>query len=106
MYNDDSVTPPPAETPAEKKKRRPAERARRKENKKKKQNEILIACSQNYNGSSSRDKTEETPRQMQRQKIGIVFGQEGRRPSENLERWDTARYLLASGRSYKQDPTR
>ena len=108
LHNVNSATPTPTETPAEKKKRRAAERARRKENKKRNQNEVLIACSQNYNGSSSRDKMEETSRQMQRQKIGIAFGQEGRRPRDTFERWDTCRRTIywLRGEATKQDPMR
>jgi len=92
------------ETPEEKKVRRAAERARRKMNKKRNQNDVLIACSQNYNGSSSRDKMEETSRQMQRQKIGIVFGQEGRRPSDNLERRDTGELFIGFGEKPQAGP--
>jgi hypothetical protein len=97
MCNITSDPSTPTETEAAKKVRRAAERARRKANKKCKKNETLVACSQNFNGGSSREKMEEISRQMQQQKIGIVFGQEGRRPNENHGRWDTGEVFIGFG---------
>ena len=66
-------------------------------NKRKNNDDSIVTCSQNYNGSSSREKLEETSREMRAQKIGIVFGQEGRRPKNQIQRWDTGEAFIAFG---------
>ena len=68
-----------SETAMEKKKRYNDEKKVRKQNKKLGHSDMLVACSQNFNGSSSREKIEEAVRIMSDTKIGIIFGQEGRR---------------------------
>ena len=80
-----------------KKLRRARERAGRKKNKREKKNETLTCCSQNYNGSSTREKMEGSSRQMRHQKIGITFGQEGRNPTQLVERCDTGEIFIGFG---------
>ena len=77
--------------------RRKNEKKQRKMNKRKNNDDSIVICSQNYNGSSSREKLEETSREMRAQKIGIVFGQEGRRPKNQIQRWDTGEAFIAFG---------
>ena len=97
LYTNTTPIPHPGETAEEKKIRRAKERAGRKKNKREKKNETLICCSQNYNGSSTREKMEESSRQMRNQKIGIIFGQEGRNPTQSMERWDTGEIFIGFG---------
>jgi exonuclease III len=85
------------ETVEEKKQRFRGEKAARKKNKKTGNSEMLVACSQNFNGSSSRDKLEEAARIMTDQKICIIFGQEGRRPRNVVERFDSGHLFIAFG---------
>jgi endonuclease/exonuclease/phosphatase family metal-dependent hydrolase len=77
--------------------RRKKEKKQRKLNKRKNNDVSIVMCSQNYNGSSSREKLEETSREMRAQKIGIVFGQEGRRPAAQIQRRDTDEAFITFG---------
>ena len=85
------------ESKMERRERRRREKQERKLRRRKDEHEKIIAYTQNFNGSLSEDKREEVSRQMRRQKIGIVFGQEGRRPKATIERWDTGELLIAFG---------
>jgi hypothetical protein len=82
------------ETAVEKKERYVDEKKVRKQNKKLGHSEMLVACSQNFNGNSSREKIEEAARVMSDKKIGIVFGQEGSRPANSVERFDTGHLFI------------
>jgi exonuclease III len=86
-----------SETAAENKQRYSDEKKVRKQNKQLGHSDMLVACFQNFNGSSSREKIEEAVRVMSDQNIGIVFGQEGRRPVNSVERFDTGHLFIAFG---------
>jgi hypothetical protein len=60
-----------SETVVEKKERCACEKKARKQNKKLGHSEMLVACSQNFNGSSSREKIEEAARIMSFKKSGL-----------------------------------
>ena len=56
-----------------------------------------MCCSQNYNGSSTRENMEGPSRQMRHQKIGIMFGQEGRNPTQLVGQRDTGQIFIGFG---------
>jgi hypothetical protein len=84
-----------------------AKRARRKREKlackpkkSRNQDELFRAATQNFNGNgeSGEEKTEEAASNIKLRKLGVVFGQEGRRCQNKIERWDAGELLLPAVR--------
>jgi hypothetical protein len=76
-------------------------RARRKRGKlarkpKKRSNpgDVFRAATQNFNGGPGEEKMEEVASNVQQRNIVVVFGQEGRRRQNKIERWDTGEIFL------------
>jgi hypothetical protein len=64
-------------------------------------------ATQNFNGGLGEGKMEEAVSNMQLRNLGIVFGQEGRRRTKKMERWDTGEiFLPAAQDSSKVDVSR
>ena len=61
----------------------------------KKKGKILSICTQNFNGTMGEVQVEEAYLQMQRLRVGILCGQEGRRPTSAMTRWDTNELFIA-----------
>ena len=59
--------------------------------------DLFRAATQNFNGGSGQEKLEELVRNMVRRNLGIVFGQEGRRRDDRIERWDTGEIFISAG---------
>jgi len=81
-----------------KRSRRKREKNARKEKKRTAGNTILKMATQNFNGGLGEGKMEEAVSNMQRRNLGIVFGQEGRRRTKKMERWDTGEIFLPAAR--------
>jgi hypothetical protein len=58
---------------------------------------LFRAATQNFNGGSGQEKLEELVRNMVKRNLGIVFGQEGRRRDDKIERWDTGEIFTSAG---------
>ena len=58
---------------------------------------LFRAATQNFNGGSGQEKLEELVRNMVKRNLGIVFGQEGRRRDDKIERWDTGEIFISAG---------
>ena len=58
---------------------------------------LFRAATQNFNGGSGQAKLEELVRNMVKRNLGIVFGQEGRRRDDKIERWDTGEIFISAG---------
>ena len=69
-------------------------RIQQKVNKRKGKDSKVVICSQNFNGNLNEMQMEEVHLQMTKLNIDIVCGQEGRRPSTALTRWDTEELLI------------
>ena len=94
------------ESKTEKKERRRNERRARKIRKKTNSTQTLVIATQNVNGSINEAKKEEAAMQMRALKIGIVCGQEGRRTTRSMERWDTGELYIACGKNDDRDVAR
>ena len=70
-------------------------RQQQKKNKKNGNREHLSIVSQNFNGVMNENQLEEVHLQMRQHRIGIVCGQEGRRPTKSMTRWDTEELFVA-----------
>jgi exonuclease III len=55
---------------------------------------MLNICTQNFNGIMGENQMEEAYLQMKKLDIGILCGQEGRRPSQAITRWDTEELMI------------
>ena len=78
--------------------RRKREKMARKEKKRTAANTVLRMATQNFNGGLGEGKMEEAVANMQLRNLGIVFGQEGRRRTKKMERWDTGEIFLPAAR--------
>ena len=74
---------------------RQTERRKQKENKKKGKDAALTVVSQNFNGIMNEEQLDEAHLSMKKLGVGIMCGQEGRRPTTSMTRWDTEELLIA-----------
>jgi exonuclease III len=84
------------ETDGAKNARRQEERRSRKSNRGKRTSEQIVSmATQNFNGIMGEKQMEEAYLSMKQRNIGILFGQEGRRPKHSETRWDSEELLVA-----------
>ena len=74
---------------------RPLQRQQQKRNKKKGKRDHLSIVSQNFNGVMNESQLDEIHLQMKQHCLGIICGQEGRRPTKSMTRWDTNELFVA-----------
>jgi hypothetical protein len=59
---------------------------------------MLRVATQNFNGGAGEAKMEEAVSNVKQRNLGVIFGQEGRRRTKKMERWDTGEMLLPAAR--------